>query len=166
MVRRRLGLEAHERDTLEDAIRENALPIFVRDRNDWRQRDGEWFRAANIWWPHPLAQTFAGEGQQSCFKVMVRVADLDRLWPDLTLTPPADAPPEWWPTTDSQMLYWSALTPVQKEAENRLRAAGATISEKSLCRTFTVMWREAGRTCADESLEAMRRKARAAKKAK
>lgn len=88
LVRRRLGLKAGERDQIEDAIREGALSVSERRATEILSRDPGWFVAANIWRPNPYQHTNPRPGQVSIYHIMVKSADVDRLWPE---PPPAAA---------------------------------------------------------------------------
>jgi hypothetical protein len=75
-----------------------------------------------------------------------------------------DAEPraDWCPTEKQIMKTWAALDGLAEcAARVRLKAAGASTSEKAICGELSAMWREAGRTGGSKgSIEATRFKLR------
>lgn len=76
LVAKRLALPRDSRSPLLNALREGALRVYVAGREEKK----DWYGAAKIWWPHPLAQTFPKKDEISAFDIMIRLADIDRLW--------------------------------------------------------------------------------------
>lgn len=82
LVRKRLGLAPNEHDTVRDAIREGELPLLIEVDGAWAVQAAGWLASTDVWWPNRLVQTQPRKGQPSCYEIMVRTADIDKLWPD------------------------------------------------------------------------------------
>lgn len=79
VVSQRTATEENSLSPLLDALREQALPVYVVEKGDYAEVE---YQAADIWWPHPYISSSPKDGQRSCFDVMVASDDVDSLWPD------------------------------------------------------------------------------------
>jgi hypothetical protein len=88
-------------------------------------------------------------------------APVDGLTGDIyVLRDPASEPPEWWPQPEQTLVSWATDPVVQREAERRLKAAGATVSETAMVRAMEAMAREAGQGWRAPSIATTRDRAR------
>lgn len=82
IVAERASLPKDAANPIYAAIDENALTLWEHLNGKWEARGGEWYRAADVWRPHPLIKgSGAGASQVSVFDILVKTADIDQLWP-------------------------------------------------------------------------------------
>jgi len=72
--------------------------------------------------------------------------------------PAAAELPDWWPETGQSLESWATAPVVVREAERRLKAAGALLNEAAKARAMRVMASEAHQPWTAQSIETTRRR--------